>query len=321
MRKLIFGSLLLFALLFTACSSKNSNGSIEASGTLEAKYVTVSAKTAGEVKWLSLEEGDKVKQGDTLAIIDREGFEIQVRNMEAALSLAEAQYALLQNGSRKEDLGMAKAQLQQAQASFDMALKDKNRNETLFASQAITKKQMEDVQLKFELAEQQLKSAQDNNMKIRNIARPEELQQAKARVDQSRAALDADKKQLRDATLICPITGIVVKKYVEQGETVSLLSNLVKVSDLSKMEMMLYVSETELGRVKLGADVDVKIDSFKDRSFKGKVVFISPEAEFTPKNIQTKDERTKLVFGVKVEIPNPGMELKAGIPADAIIGI
>ncbi len=320
MRKVSTGMILLALLMLAACSSKNNNGPVEASGTLEAKYVTISAKTAGEVKRLTLEEGDNIKTGDTLVVIDKEGLEIQVRNTEASLALAEAQYLLLQNGSRKEDIGMAKAQLQQAQVSLDMAKKDKERNETLFASQAITKKQMEDVQLRYELAEQQLKSAQDNNLKIKNIARPEELQQARARVEQARAVLDAAKKQLRDATIVSPITGVLVKKYVEQGETVSLLSNLVKVSDLSKMEMMLYVPETDLGRVKLGAEVAVKIDSFKDKSFKGKVVFISPEAEFTPKNIQTKDERTKLVFGVKVEIPNPGMELKAGLPADAVIG-
>jgi HlyD family secretion protein len=97
------------------------------------------------------------------------------------------------------------------------------------------------------------------------------------------------------------------------------MSSLVKISDLSKVDLVIYVSEEELGLVKQGQKVDVTVDSFKDKVFSGTVVFISPEAEFTPKNIQTKDERTKLVFAVKIKIDNPAFELKPGMPADAEI--
>jgi HlyD family secretion protein len=306
-------------LLNLACSNSNNGKPIEATGTLESKYVTLSARSSGEIKGLSLEEGDNVRQGDTLVIIDPENAAIQVRNAEAALALMQAQYTLLVNGSRKEDIQMAEAQLNQAKISYDNAKTDKERYERLFAAATVTKRQLEDIEEKYDLAEQQLKSAKENNRKVNNLARPEELQQAKARVEQATATVDAAKKQLRDAYITSPISGTVVKKYVERGESVSMLSNLLKLTDQSIMELMLYVSETELGRVKLGADVDVSIDSFKGKIYKGKVVFISPDAEFTPKNIQTKDERTKLVFGVKVDIPNPGFELKAGLPADAII--
>ncbi len=319
MQKVIGYSVLTASLLLSGCGNKNNNGKIETMGTLEAKYVTVSAKTAGEVKKFIYEEGDNIKTGDTLLVIDTEGAEIQVRNVQAAVDLAKAQLLILQNGSRKEDIGVVSAQLEQAHINFDLAKKDKDRYEFLLSNGTATKRQYEDVLSRYEIAEQQLKSAQENMQKIKNIARPEEILQAKARVDQSIAILDAAKKQLRDAAVISPIDGILVKKFVERGETVAMLSNLVKVSDLSKIELMLYVSETELAKVRLGAKVDVRIDSFKDKTFAGKVVYISPESEFTPKNIQTKDERTKLVFGVKVEIPNPAMELKAGLPADAFI--
>lgn len=99
----------------------------------------------------------------------------------------------------------------------------------------------------------------------------------------------------------------------------SMLSNLFKISDLSKVELVIYVSEEDLGKVKLGQTADISTDTYKDKSYEGKVKYISPEAEFTPKNIQTKDERTKLVFAVKIEIPNPNFELKAGMPADAVV--
>jgi len=97
------------------------------------------------------------------------------------------------------------------------------------------------------------------------------------------------------------------------------MSNLCKISDLTNVELYIYVTELELGKVKLGQKAEVTVDAFKDKKFEGKVTFISPAAEFTPKNIQTKDERTKLVFAVKIEIPNPNYELKSGLPADARI--
>lgn len=116
-----------------------------------------------------------------------------------------------------------------------------------------------------------------------------------------------------------PINGFIVKTFVERGESVSPMSSLFKVSDLDVVELVIYVSTEELAYVKLGLQSDVTIDAFKNKIYKGKVTYISPEAEFTPKNIQTKDERTKLVFAVKITIPNKDYELKAGMPADAVI--
>jgi HlyD family secretion protein len=97
------------------------------------------------------------------------------------------------------------------------------------------------------------------------------------------------------------------------------MSSLLKISDLLKVKLLIYVSEEELGKVKLGQKADVTTDSYNGKKYEGKVIYISPEAEFTPKNIQTKDERTKLVFAVKIEIPNPNFELKPGMPADAVV--
>lgn len=115
------------------------------------------------------------------------------------------------------------------------------------------------------------------------------------------------------------MNGFIVKKFFEKGETVMPMASLLKISDLSLVNLVIYVSEEELGKVKLGQSVNVSVDAYKGKTFPGKVIYISPEAEFTPKNIQTKDERTKLVFAVKVEIKNPDFDLKPGMPADAVI--
>jgi HlyD family secretion protein len=191
--------------------------------------------------------------------------------------------------------------------------------EKLIKSNSVTQKQYDDAVSKFDVTQAQLKGAQENFTKIKNIARPEEIVQAKANYEKSLASVDAIKKSIRDCFVLSPINGFIVKKFIEIGETVSMMSSIVKVSDLSKVEVRIYVSETELGKVKLGQKAELSIDSFKNKAYEGRVTFISPEAEFTPKNIQTKDERTKLVFAVKVEIPNPNYELKVGLPADVKI--
>ena len=182
-------------------------------------------------------------------------------------------------------------------------------------------KQFEDVTTRFDIAQQQLNSAKNNYEKIQNLARPEEIKQAAARVDQAIANENLIKKNIKDSYVTAPLSGFIVKKYFEAGETVSPLSSLLKISDLSVVKLVIYVSEEELGKVKLGQKADVTVDAFSDKSYKGKVIYISPEAEFTPKNIQTKDERTKLVFAVKIEISNTDFELKPGMPADAVVHI
>ncbi|AFH50618.1 Membrane-fusion protein [Ignavibacterium album JCM 16511] len=306
-------------LLFIGCSNNNEKSSIEVTGTIESTNVIVSSKVAGEVISIFKDEGDKVSVGDTLLIIDPTIYKIKFREAEAVLLSAEAQYELVRNGARKEDIQQAEQLLKQSEINLQTAQNDKIRFENLYQTKSISKKQYEDALAKYELALAQFNSAKENFIKIQNISRPEELKQVKANVDRLKANVDLIKKNLNDCYVVSPISGIVVKRFVEAGETVTNLSSLVKISDLSQVELMVYVNEKDLPKIKLGQQVDVNADAFPEKTFKGKVIFISPEAEFTPKNIQTKEERTKLVFAVKVKIDNPDYELKSGIPADAII--
>jgi HlyD family secretion protein len=226
---------------------------------------------------------------------------------------------LLRNGARKEDIALAESSLNQAQVNYDQAKTDLDRLKKLYQTQTITKKQYDDAVSHFNLMNDQLSSAKENYIKMKNYARPEEIKQAEAKLNQSVASAGLIKKNINDSYIVSPLNGIVVKKYFEVGETVSPMSSLVKISDLTNVELYIYVTELELGKIKLGQKAEVSVDAFKDKKFEGRVNYISPEAEFTPKNIQTKDERTKLVFAVKIELPNPNFELKSGMPADARI--
>lgn len=316
------GSLLLIfflLLIIKGCKSNEDQNQIAVTGNIETVNVIVSSKVSGEIISIFKDEGDKVTAGDTLLIIDPTIYQIKLREAEALLLSAEAQYELVRNGARKEDIQQAEQLLRQSEVNLQTAQNDKVRFENLYQTKSISKKQYEDAMAKYEVALAQYNSAKENYSKIKNISRPEELKQVKANVERLKANVDLIKKNLNDCYVISPINGIVVKRFIEIGETATNLSSLIKISDLSQVELMVYVNEKDLPKIKLGQLVEVTVDAFPTKKFDGKIIYISPEAEFTPKNIQTKEERTKLVFAVKVKIDNPDYELKAGIPADAVI--
>jgi HlyD family secretion protein len=309
----------IISLLYAGCGNGNNNNSIEATGTIETVDVVLSSKTNGEIKELRKEEGDKVRRGDTIMIIDTETLSLQLKQQESGADMSRAQLDLLRNGARKEDILVAESSLKQAQVNYDQAKSDLERLRKLYETQTITKKQYDDAVSHFDLMNDQLSSAKENYTKMKNYARPEDIKQAEAKLNQSLTSADLIKKNINDSYIISPLNGVIVKKYFEIGETVSPISSLVKISDLTNVELYIYVTEIELGKIKLGQKAEVTVDAFKDKKFEGKVTYISPEAEFTPKNIQTKDERTKLVFAIKIELPNPDFDLKSGMPADAKI--
>ena len=193
--------------------------------------------------------------------------------------------------------------------------------DNLYESQTITKKQHDDAVANYEISLARLNSAKENLEKVKNLARPEEIRQGEANLNRAIANVNLLQKNLNDCYITSPSSGFITKKFVEIGETAGMMSSLFQVADLSVVELVIYVSETELGKVKLGQEAEINIDTYPDKTFVGKVIFISPEAEFTPKNIQTQEERTKLVFAVKIKIDNPDFDLKDGMPADAVINL
>jgi len=298
--------LICFLVLFFGCSSSDDK-QISASGTIETTEVTINAKVGGQILKLYVDEGSNVKVGDTLAIIDRADLEIQLEQAMANFDAAEAQYKLTVQGTREEDIAQAEATLKNAED-------DLNRSERLFSEKSISQKQLDDARTRYILAKQ-------NYDKLKRGFRPEEIDAVRARRDQAAAQVKAIKKKIEDSYVTTPIAGVVTLKVVEEGEVVMPNASLFRISQLDKVRLMIYVSEEELAKVKLGQPADVYIDAFPKKPFSGKIIYISSIAEFTPKNVQTKEDRTKLVFGVKIEIPNQEHILKPGMPADAVIKI
>ncbi|MBK7258133.1 MAG: efflux RND transporter periplasmic adaptor subunit [Ignavibacteriae bacterium] len=292
------------ALIASGCSG-NGNGSIEASGTIEGTEINVAAEVAGRILAVPVNEGARVNRGDTLAIINDEEYRLQLKQAEANLASLEAAFRLAAAGSRKEDVI-------QAEAAYTSANADYQRMKELLASATITQKQYDDAYARYVAADQTYRKAKSG-------LRPEEINGARARRDGAVAQVDLLQKRIRDCAVLAPAPGTLTLRAVEPGELVGMGSNIARLTYLDRVKLTIYVNEADLGRVALGQGADVTIDTFPGKPFAGRVVSISPNAEFTPKNVQTKEERTKLVFAVKLEIENPEGSLKPGLPADAVL--
>lgn len=309
----------ILLLLIAGCGNTENNTFIEGTGTIESTNVIVSSRNAGEINSILFTEGERVNAGDTILIIDHEALEYQLDQALAGEQIAQAQLDLMLKGARSEDIKQAEEMMKQSEVNFNSAKNDFERYKQLWESKSISKKQFEDMTARYEVALAQYNSAKENYQKVKKIFRPEEIEQAKGNVKKAKASVDLLKKSIHDSYVTSPLSGFIVKKFVEVGETVTPMSSLFKVSNLSTVDLVIYVSEVELGKIKLGQKAEVSIDTYPDRKYEGKVTYISPEAEFTPKNVQTKDERTKLVFAVKITVDNKNFDLKPGMPADAKI--
>lgn len=301
------------------CRNNRNQGEISASGTIEAVEVSVASKTSGQVVKMAVDEGARIEAGNLLAVIDSASLEIQLQQAEAGVKLAEAQLQLVLKGARIEDIRQAEEALRQTEASLKLAEVERARITDLFAKQSATAQQRDNAETRLAVARAQYEAAKQALQKWRQLARPEEVKQAQARLEQAEASRDLVKKTIADSTITSPISGIVTHRATEQGEFVGPGTTLLTIADLAEVRLEIFVPESDLGKVRLGQSAEVKIDSYPGRVFVGKVIFISPEAEFTPKNIQTKEERVKLVYRVKIKVPNPENILKPGMPADAVI--
>jgi HlyD family secretion protein len=294
-----------FSLLLASCSGP-SDGRIESSGTIEGTDVNIGVEVGGKISVVHVEEGARVNAGDTLLEVDDTEYQIQLRQALANLASFESAYRLAVKGSRKEDVV-------QAEAAFRTAETDFSRMKALLAEHSVTQKSYDDAYSRSVAAEQTYR-------KLKSGLRPEEIEGARVRRDQAAAQADLLRKRVRDCHVLSPSAGTITLRGVEPGELVTPGMTVLRLTYLDRIKLMIYVNEADLGNVRLGQTAFISIDSFaKGKSVEGKVTYISPVAEFTPKNVQTKEERTKLVFGVRIEAANPGEVLKPGLPADAVV--
>ena len=293
---------------------------------------------------------DQLAQAATSLAWERETLAADIQQRRADLAAAEARLAELKNGSRPQEIQEAKAAVDAAQSEFDRAKKDWDRAQTLFKDDDISASQYDefrnhwqsaDAALKqanqraalvfagprveqvdgaaaqVEHARGALKMAEANGLELKR--REQELATRSAEIERSKANLAQVDAQLADTLAVSPVDGVVLVKSADVGEVLAAGATVVTVGDIGHPWLRAYINETDLGKVKLGSKVRITTDSYPGKVYDGRVSFISAEAEFTPKQIQTQEERVKLVYRIKIDVDNPRQELKSNMPADAEI--
>lgn len=290
----------------------------DGSGTIECTQVQVAPQVGGRVLSLLPHEGDKLKKGDLVARLDSADFTLKRDEARAALAQAKAQLDLLLAGSRQEDVQRGRDQLREAKIVADSAATDYRRVEKVFAEKSATQKQHDDAKTALDRANANVAIAEQALEKLLKGNRPEEIKVAKTAVALAESRIAQIEKNIADCVVNAPLDGVVTVRSHEDGEMVSAGTALITLSRLDEVWLSVYIPETRLGKVKLGQPARVKIDG-EGKEFHGTVTFVAPEAEFTPRNVQTPEERAKLVYRVKITLPNPDGVFKPGMPADGFL--
>lgn len=311
------------------CRRTKDAGPPRASGYVEATDVRVAPEVGGRVLDVPVAEGDRVAVGAVIARLDTSAADLALRRAEAERDQATAQLRLLQAGSRPEDIRQARAQADSAQADaqaadseLSAAAADLQRFEALLQSNAGSRKQRDDAATRREIAAARVSAARERTRaategvaRLRAGARPEEIAGARARVAIVDAQIATLQKNLADAVLTSPVAGIVTAKLVDAGEVVAPRAPIVAITDLDHAWANVYVDEPVVPRLRIGQKATLVTDA--GQRIEGTITFISPKAEFTPRNVQTADERSKLVYRIKVSADNREGILKPGMPVEA----
>lgn len=283
-------AILLTAIILISCN-KNSEKA-DAYGNFEATEITVSSESNGKIEFLNVEEGEQLKKGSLVGLIDTLQLHYNREQLKASIETVQSKSA-----SVLSQINVLNEQLKTAKI-------EQTRIQNMYAENAATKRQIDEIDGKVKVIEKQISSVQSQNAPILN-----EIKSIKVQIEK----LD---DQIKKSKITNPVDGTVLTKYAEPSEITAFGKPLYKIANLNEMELRVYVTETQLAQIKIGQKVTVAIDADNDtKKYEGNITWISAQAEFTPKVIQTKEERANLVYAVKVAVKNDG-SLKIGMPAE-----
>ncbi|MGQ9464854.1 MAG: HlyD family secretion protein [bacterium] len=278
---LFFILIVLCAIILILSLNPRRKNMIYGSGIIEINQLTIASKISGNIKAIFVNEGDEVNIGDTLVIIEHK--ELLAQKQEANTGILAAEQTLKEIEIKEKDL-----------------LINLERMRNLHKSGDISDKELENFESQYDILIVQ-------------------KGRAKAQIEGAKARMNLINTQLDNTCILSPLNGIVLARYYEPAEFVISGSPILKIGDLKTAYLKIYLSEKDLGRVHLHQRAEIYVDAYPKQVFSGEVTYISPEAEFTPKNIQTRDERAGLVFAIKITIPTPDTKLFPGMTADARI--
>lgn len=289
------------------------------SGNIEAHESLLSFKVPGRIVELPVDEGQALRAGGLIARLDTDDYRQQVAIDEAAAHVRESALSLSLAGSRSQDISAAHQAVIDAKADLDQKKKDFARYDSLYKLDEVTGQVRDQAQTAVDRAQANYERQSQIYNELVEGTRKEQIAIDRANLHQAQQTLGMSRIRLSYTTLEAPFSGVILERQAELGELASAGTPVVTLADLEHIWLRVYLPETQLARVKLGQNVTVRTDTFRNKNYNGRVAFISPEAEFTPKSVQTDEERVTLVYRMKVDVENPNNELKPGMPADVYI--
>ena len=313
-----------------ACTPPPPSDRIRASGHVEATETRLAPDAGGRILTLMVKEGDRVEAGQVVLTLDRRDLDLALQRARAEVTQADAQLRLVQAGARDEDIRQAEAQIaiaradvSAAKAELAAAEQDLQRFDALFKSSSGSEKQRDEAETRRNVArdrvaaaESRVRSAEEAPRRLRAGARREEIEAARARVAVVAAQVATLEKNLADTTFASPVAGIVTEKLVEVGEAIAPRTPVLVVVDLARAWADVFVPEPAVPLIKIGQSATVYTDA-GGAGLAGTVTYVSPRAEFTPRNVQTAEDRSKLVYRIRVSVNNKDGVLKQGMPVEA----
>jgi HlyD family secretion protein len=290
---------------------------LDASGTVEATDAQLGFQVAGRIDTILVHEGDAVRAGQLLARLDQTELKARRQQAQAQLEAARALLTELLRGSRSQEVQQGRDAQAAANQRLADAQRDLDRTRRLFDGGAVSREALDKAQLAFDVAQSQHDQAAQALQLLEVGPRPERIAAQRAAVASAEAAVRQTDALLANSEIRAPFDGVVSVKDREIGETVSPGAPVLTVTNMNDRWVRIYIPETRIGAVHLGQGATISADTYRGKTYRGAVSFIASEAEFTPKNVQTQDERVKLVYAVKVRITGDSTyDLKPGIPAD-----
>ncbi len=294
-------------------------GTVFVSGNIEATEVDLSFRLAGQINTLPIEEGDHIKKGQIISTLDTDTLEAIRGSVQGDIAALTATLDELEEGTRKEVIESARAQAKAAESRLKNARDEYERYYPLLGQGAISESMFDAKQTAFKVAEEEFNNLSERLAELEKGPREQEIRAARSRLEKAKWDFKKIELDIEHSTLLAPTDGAVLVKANELGEVVLPGATVATVAEIDKVWLKGYIGEKDLGLVKLGQKANITTDSFPGKIYEGVVTFISSRAEFTPKNVQTREERVKQVYRVKITIANPEQELKIGMPAEGYI--
>lgn len=317
--RIVFVTAVTVAFTLGGCADRTDPG-LEASGTVEATEAGLGFQVPGRIAAVLVREGDRVDSGAVLARLDTRDLLARRAQAEAQLLAQRARLRELERGARPEEVAQAEAAARASERQRAEAQRTAERSRNLFRGDVLSREQLDQTETALEVATERERQVAEQLRLVRQGPRAEQIAAQRATVQAAEAAVAQVEATLIDAEVRAPWRGIVTRRHREPGETVAPGLPVVTVMDPDDRWVRIYVREDRIGRVSLDQEATIRTDSFADSTFKGRVRFVATEAEFTPRNVQTAEERLKLVYAVKVAIAaDGGLALKPGMPADVVL--